>query len=206
MFSPRQSSSRWQVRGAGEAGVGVAVAVGAGAVSATLRKGSRCPARGPAAGVNGSSVTASAVAAAHTTADSVRRKARGRVTNGRWFLLRGEHLPLAVLAYEGDLAGVALVALLAEDFQGGGLPLGLRFLDLELGPLELLLHLLHPVLRAPEAHLRSQHPLVHEGVAVDRLFGGAFDQRLAPALERLLRRREFGSSGRELEGDRADLL
>src|SRR6185437_7732991 len=158
MFSPRQSSSRWQVRGAGEAGVGVAV--GAGALSATLRKGSRCPARGPAAGVNGSSVTASAVAAAHTTADSVRRKARGRVTNGRWFLLGGGHLPLAVLAYEGDLAGVALVAVLAGDFQGGCLPLGLRFLDLELGPLTLIMHLLHPVPPAPEAHLRGQHPLV----------------------------------------------
>src|SRR5450631_521861 len=213
MFSPEQSSSRWQLCGAGAAG---ASGLGAGAVAgsapgsfaaaATLRNGSRCSV-GPGEWPNGSSAPARAVPATQTRTTSDATKTRGRrFTKSGRSLLRGEHLPFAVLENEGDLAGIALVALLAKDLQGGGLPLDLRFLDLELRPFELFLHLLDAFLRLTEAHLRGQHPLVHERVAVDRLFAGALDQRLAPALERLLRRRELRARRRKLEGDRADLL
>src|SRR5437763_5871593 len=85
-----------------------------------------------------------------------RRCTRGRTARplyARVASLRREHLPLAVLAYERDLTGVALVALLAEHLQRRGVALGRRPLDLELRPLDLLLHLLDAALGLAQVHL-----------------------------------------------------
>src|SRR5665213_1104970 len=225
MFSPPQSSSRWQVFAAGVAGTageiglpgatgagstaGAGSAAGTGSWSATrnglsgedavarpaLRNGSND--RAACAGIGPETHATPYAASARSSRRFIWRRARS---------LRREHLPLAVLADKSDLAGVALVALLAHDLERRGVALGGRALDLELGAFDFLLHLLDAVLRLAEAHLRRQHPLVHQRVAVDDLLGGTVDERLAPALEGLLGRRELGARRRELERDGADLL
>src|SRR5450432_219536 len=211
MFSPPQSSSRRQLLAAGAgvvAGVGAGVVAGADAgadapspagagtasPSATrsgvaddawpaLRKGSS--EAGAPARRNGSSDTAASARVApeaHATPNAASASSSRRFISRRARSLRQEHLPLAVLADEGDVAGIALVALLAQDLQGRGVPFDLRFLDLELGPRDLFLHLLEAVLRLAEPHLRRQHSLLNERVAVDHPLGRAVEECLAPAL------------------------
>src|SRR5947208_14752689 len=102
MLSPVQSSSRWQLCGLGVLVAG-AEAV-AGSFAASLRNGSRRSVL--AAGwPNGSRLPARAFPATQTrTIRDATRTRRRRFTKSGRSLLRGEHLPFAVLADEGDLA------------------------------------------------------------------------------------------------------
>src|SRR4051794_28040374 len=150
MLSVGQSSSTRQALAAPAAGEGAGVDAG-GALACATRKGSRLLRAGAAAAAarserNGSRPPARARAGvAPSTARTIRKCFAWR-SAFTVRLLRGQHLPLAVFADECDFAGVALVALLAQHLQRRGLTLVRGALDLELGPLDLLLHLLDAAL------------------------------------------------------------
>src|SRR5260221_6306277 len=222
MVSSGQSSSLSQALATGpappedgrapaEAGFASAMGGGATRIGATRIGSSGTRAAGVPARGNGSSpwpalADADPEAAPTTPTTSKRPASRTPVTRAGRPSLRRQHLPFAVLAHEGDLTGVALVALLAQDLQGRRVALGRRALDLELRPLHFLLHLFDAALRVANAHLRREHALVHEGVAVDDLLDGAVGERLAPTLEGLLGRRELRARRRQLKRDAANLL
>src|SRR3954447_17171287 len=135
--SPGQSSSLWQVFGPAGAGKGAAagaelvgVAAGAAGCASAMRNGDSndCPAsRVPAAGRsgrNGSSETRPDACALPARTDAMTQAIRTaapatsrRIGLAKQSSLRREHLPLAVLLHEGDLAGLGLFALLALDLE-----------------------------------------------------------------------------------------